>query len=121
MIATDWVTNGWLKCCLMYSRNFWLNKLSRRSECILPDRKTAASFDLAAVAVVVCGSHTAPQRTNQIAGGAATSAKPYAAATLGLGPGTGYLIRGPASRGTAELNSGPPQFNLQPSGRQKLN
>ena len=63
MIATDWVTNGWLKCCLMYSRNFWLNKLSRRSECILPDRKTAASFDLAAVAVVVA---TAPQRTNQI-------------------------------------------------------
>jgi len=22
MIATDWVTNGWLKCCLMHSRNF---------------------------------------------------------------------------------------------------
>ena len=24
MIATDWVTNGCLKWCLMYSRNFWL-------------------------------------------------------------------------------------------------
>ena len=61
MIATDWVTNGWLKCCLMYSRNFWLNKLSRRSECILPDRKTAASFDLAAVAVV-----TAADKSNRV-------------------------------------------------------
>nr|QJF58125.1 cytochrome b [Fusarium oxysporum] len=24
IIATDWVTNGWLKCCLMHSRNFYV-------------------------------------------------------------------------------------------------
>ena len=28
MIATDWVTNGWLKRCLMHSRNFWLNEIN---------------------------------------------------------------------------------------------
>ena len=65
---------------------------SRRSECIRPDRKTAASFDLAAVAVVVA---TAPQRTNQI----------------------GYLIRGRfVGLGTAELNSSSRSRFASPTG-----